>query len=390
MSGRLTILIAARNAAATITRAVASCLSETGCPLVLADDGSTDDTVALARNASSGRLRVVRTPAPGGVALARQCALDAVETAYAAWLDADDEWIPGRAARLTGVLDGGCDVAADGIDLHDGPSGRWLRRLEVPGFLQGPGGFARLFERNFLPGDTQVAFRTPVFRDAGGYDPSIRGPESYDLLLRVVRQGGRLGTTAVPGYRMYAYPASLSRDLTRQRQALAAALRKHPYEDVRRLYRDAGHGARIAAWALVMMAQFRADPRAALRYLDEASPADGDPSDVLEPDGAWPFCEGWRRAFHRGTILLALGERTGEASEWLRRAETIQPTAEGANNLGVALARLGQRRQSDACIAAAAARLPGYVDAVLNGAMPSPSRVTTHPLRRRASRSEYS
>ncbi len=388
MRSDLTLLIVARNAAATIDRALLSCLTEPACPIVLVDDFSRDDTVARARSIAGSRLRVLTSHPPGGVGLARQTALDAAETEFAAWLDADDEWIAGRAGRLVRMLEADSDVATESIDLHDGETGEWRRRLTVPSFVRGATGALRLFERNFLPGDTQVAFRTQVFRDAGGYDPAIRGPESYDLLLRAIHRGARLAVGDEVGYRMYAYPGSLSRNLDRQRAALMLALGKHRYEDVRRMYLDAGHDVRVASWALVMLAQFRGEPRAALAFLDDASPRSADAAELLEPDGPWPFAEGWRRAFHRGTLLLQEGDALLAAAE-LGRAEELNPTAEGANNLGVAFARLGYRNDACAAFDLAAARFPGYVDARLNREAQLPAAITTHPLRRVASRSEY-
>ena len=385
----LTILIVARNAAATVARAVASCLEEADCPIVLVDDGSTDATGALARTAGGGRLTVVRQEAPHGVSRARQRALDEARTPFAAWLDADDEWIPGRATRLLRLLESGHELATESIDLHDGPSGAWLRRLDVPSFITAPGGGVRLFERNYLPGDTQVAFDVDCFRRAGGYDPLVQGPESHDILLRALTCGARLGCGDAVGYRMYAYPGSVSRDLSRQRAALAVALRKHPYSEVRRLYEQTGLSPRIAAWALVVVAQFREEPEAALRFLDEASPDGTDGDEIIEPDGPWPFREGWRRAFHRGTILLSLNERNAEAVEQLSRAEEIEPTAEGANNLGVALARTGDTARARELFATAESRFPGYRDARVNATAVVPDCITTHPLRRTASRSEY-
>jgi hypothetical protein len=280
-------------------------------------------------------------------------------------------------------------VATESIDLHDGPSGARLRRLDAPACLHAPGGAVRLFERNLLPGDTQVAFDVETYRAAGGYDVTLCGPESFDLLLRAVRRGATLGIGSDVGYRMHAYPASLSRNLTRQRSALAAALRKHDYDDVRALYLVAGHDPRIAAWALVMLAQYRNEPLEALRYVEEASPAGADPLEVLEPGGPWPFPEGWRRAFHRGTILLTLGGRDADARDLLRQAEALLPTAEGANNLGVALARLGRRVEAGEAFALAARRCPGYIDVERNRSSSAPDRVTTHPLRRHDSRREY-
>jgi glycosyltransferase involved in cell wall biosynthesis len=387
----VTILIAARNASATIERAVSSCLKEEeqGARLVLIDDHSTDDTVQKARAVAGSRLRIVRTRDPGGIAMARQAGLDAVETEFAAWLDADDEWVPGRMARLGAMLGAGYDVAVEAIDLFDGPSGAPLRRLTAPAFLRVPGGPVRLFERNFLPGDTQVAFRVSEFREAGGYDPGICGPESFDLLLRAIRRGATFAFGDEVGYRMHAYPGSLSRDVARQSKAIAAALGKHDYADVQQLYRATGHSVRVAAWGLVSMALFRHDVRSALQFLDDASPAGIDPLEVLEPDGPWPLCEGWRRAFHRGTILLLMGHFDGEAEKELRLAEAMDPTPEGANNLGVALMRLGRTREAADRFASAEARFPGYYDARVNAAAAAPSRITTHALRRVPSRNDY-
>jgi glycosyltransferase involved in cell wall biosynthesis len=386
---RLSILIVARNAAATVARAVESCLPEAGCPILLVDDGSTDGTGAIARAAGGARLTVVRQQAPHGVSRARQRALDDTRTPFAAWLDADDEWLPGRADRLLTLLESGHEVATESIDLHDGPSGTWRRRLDVPSFVTAPGGAVRLFERNYLPGDTQLGFDVECFRRAGGYDPHVHGPESHDILLRALRQGARLGCGDAVGYRMYAYPGSVSRNLSRQRAALAAALRKHPYSEIQRLYADAGLPARVALWALVIVAQYRDEPLAALRFLEAASPDGSDGNEVLEPAGPWSFREGWRRTFHRGTILLSMGGHDEAALEQLSRAEEMQPTAEGANNLGVARSRVGDAARARELFAAAESRFPGYRDARVNAASVVPVCITTHPLRRTASRSEY-
>ncbi|MCC7416250.1 MAG: glycosyltransferase family 2 protein [Acidobacteria bacterium] len=384
----LTIAICARNAALTVARAIASCLPEPGCRLLLVDDQSADATIERARAVAGSRLDVVRTAAPGGIGAARRLGLDAIRTPCAAWLDADDAWVPGRGARILQALEAGADIVADPIDLFDGPTGAHLRRLPIPAFLAARGGALRLFERNFLPGDTQVGFRTAMFRAVGGYDASLVGPESYDILLRAIAAGARLGLGAKAGYRMYAYPESVSRDLDRQRAALAKVAAKHPYAHVRRAYLASDYTARVAGWALVALALYRGDPLSALAFVDDASPPGGDPREVLEPEGPWPMCEGWRRTFARGAALLMIGEADAARLE-CEQAEALGTTAEAANNLGVALARVGDRAAADRWFARAAARFPGYRDARLNAAAAMPSHITTHPLRRLAARAEY-
>ncbi|MGE3957562.1 MAG: glycosyltransferase [Vicinamibacterales bacterium] len=389
MTDRLTIMMAARNAAATIERAVRSCAGETRVPLLLVDDHSTDDTVALARRAAGGHLRVIQAPDPGGVPVARQAGLDAVETPFATWLDADDEWVPGRMPGMLAALEGGADVAVDAFDLHDGITGARLRTLTAPAFLRRTGGAVRLFERNWLPGDSPVGFRVDRFRAAGGYDAAVYGPESYDLLLRAIAGGARFHWSDRIGYRIYAYPASVSRNIARQRAAIATALGKHGWESIRGLYRAAGYGERIAAWALVSVALFRRQPAEALAFLEEASPTDAPPDEVLEPDGPWPLPEGWRRAFTRGAALLLLGGRDAEAADACAAAEQLDATPEGANNLGVALARLARHDEARAQWEEAGRRFPGYADARVNLSTPGADAITTHPLRRLSSRNDY-
>ena len=162
----------------------------------------------------------------------------------------------------------------------------------------------------------------------------------------------------------------------------------------RRIRADAAGRAelitRVTAWALACVALYRNEPEAALQSIEEASPQDANPSEILEPGGPWPFCEGWRRTFTRGVCLLLVEGRDTEALESLQDAEEIEPTAEGANNLGVALARLGHLAAAREQWSMAAERFPGYADPRLNASGEVPSHVTTHPLRHVGARSEYS
>lgn len=74
---------------------------------VLVDDRSTDDTGALfaAAAAADPRFRVLRQQRRRGLGAARNVALATVDTPYVAFLDADDELLPGALARMVGVLD---------------------------------------------------------------------------------------------------------------------------------------------------------------------------------------------------------------------------------------------------------------------------------------------
>ncbi len=74
------MIITAKNAAATIAKSVSSALAQPAAEVVVVDDGSTDDTGAVARSVDdgSGRLRIVRLeenrgPSAGRARVTRAC-----------------------------------------------------------------------------------------------------------------------------------------------------------------------------------------------------------------------------------------------------------------------------------------------------------------------------
>jgi succinoglycan biosynthesis protein ExoO len=100
----VSVLIPAFNASPFLLRAVNSALNQTLDPIeiVIVDDASTDNTLALARGLSTGHsnIRVVALPRNGGPAIARNAAIDAANGEWLAILDADDAYDPDHLERL--------------------------------------------------------------------------------------------------------------------------------------------------------------------------------------------------------------------------------------------------------------------------------------------------
>lgn len=384
----ITLLISARNAAATIERALHSAIGESISEAVLVDDWSDDDTAERARQAGVPRLRILRPPVQGALGLARQTAIEAVNTPVGIWLDADDEWLPGRAERLLAIIEGTpADFVFDGAEIVSvgvpGPP----RGAPIPAFMHRPGAAVRLFERNYVPTLGVFAFRTEAMR-ALGYDVSLHGGEDLDVALRAVSAGRGFGFIDAPGYRIHARPDSLSRQSANQRAMCRTALAKHTEIEVLGLYSHAGFSTRIALWALASLATFKGDYRHALDVVDDVAGMADAVDEVLEPDGPEPWPEAWRVAFSRGTLLLLM-DRTDEGIAALSYAEELRPSAEGANNLGVGLVRAGRVSAGTERLADALVRRPDYADARDNLASDCPSRITTHPLRHHPARLDY-
>ena len=382
-----TIIICARDASETIVRAIQSVVSQADCPVLVVDDFSSDDTADRARSVGEDRVRIVRPDQKAGLGNARQKGIDSVDTSFAIWLDADDEFLPGRIDTFIDAFERGSTVVFDACELFDGISSKRIGTLDMPGFMRKPGAMVRTFERNYLPGPAWPGVCTE-FAKKIGYDRGLPTGEDIDFNLRALAGGARFEILASIGYRQYHYPSSLSRNLKVQRAAVATALAKHDYQIAKGHYVSAGFSQRMASWALCSMALFRGEFDRALQYLDEACPITADPSEILDPDGPLPYTEGWKRAFYEGTIKLLSGGVGAEVP--LMEAERLRPSAEGANNLGVALHRKGQEDESEVQFRMASARLPGYRDALLNQRSENKEKlITTHAMRSHASRNQY-
>lgn len=130
----VTAVIPAYNAAAFVRDAVGSVLDQTHphVEVVVVDDGSRDDTLAVARRLESTRVTVLAQPNRGASA-ARNAGLTAARGEYVQFLDADDLLHPDKIAvqvdRLLGEAPGA--VAA-------GAWGRFVGRPEEAAFRPGP------------------------------------------------------------------------------------------------------------------------------------------------------------------------------------------------------------------------------------------------------------
>ena len=103
----VSILIPAYNSQAWIADTLRSAIGQTWEPkeIIVVDDGSSDQTLAIARKFESACVRVV-TQTNQGAASARNTALSLCRGDYIQWLDADDYLAPDKIALQMEVLNG--------------------------------------------------------------------------------------------------------------------------------------------------------------------------------------------------------------------------------------------------------------------------------------------
>jgi glycosyltransferase involved in cell wall biosynthesis len=102
----VSVVIPCFRCAATIERAIASVAQQTQKPteIILVEDGSDDDTLAVLRALAepySNWIKIIALPENKGVATARNVGWTAATQPYIAFLDADDAWHPQKTEIQT-------------------------------------------------------------------------------------------------------------------------------------------------------------------------------------------------------------------------------------------------------------------------------------------------
>lgn len=187
----VSIVMPAYNVAPYIREAICSALAQTytDFELIVVDDGSKDDTAAIAKELAEqdARIRLVQQP-NRGLAGARNTALRAARGEFFALLDSDDWWEREFLAEQIAILEANPDVdivTGNGWYL-DGPR-HGLPARPYPDPRPDP-------ELASIIGDEWSVFIMSVFRrrvytDIGPFDETMRSNEDYDFWLRAAMSG---------------------------------------------------------------------------------------------------------------------------------------------------------------------------------------------------------
>jgi glycosyltransferase involved in cell wall biosynthesis len=235
---------------------------------VVVDDGSTDDTAAIAAEfaARDGRFRLVRTE-PGGPCAARNVGMGELldRSDYLTFMDADDLWTPDALERLVAAAqagDGaiGAHGLAEFVDEAGAPltpgvfpalgrarlgcRGGWPRRVDPAQ----PTRFEHVVTQSILfPPGVMVA-RASAYRAVGPFDERMRYAEDWDITIRLTRVGDlAFLDDVVLGYRRHGANLGASSGVPK---AASAVRRKAYYSadnspDEQRIVRDAWRAAQV-------------------------------------------------------------------------------------------------------------------------------------------------
>ena len=207
MTPKVTVLLAVHDGEPYIDEAVRSVLGQTftDFELLVVDDASTDDTVAIVERLADERIRILRNERNLGQVPSLNRGLSEARGEYVARLDADDACLPTRLERQVEVLDNDPRVGLVGtwMDAVD-DRGRLLGRLQKTlddyvDFL-----YHTLIMRVYVSHPSAMYRREPVLR-LGRYDETTGPAEDKDLWrkLALERFEARIVPEALVRYRLH-------------------------------------------------------------------------------------------------------------------------------------------------------------------------------------------
>lgn len=194
-SPAVSVVIPAYNRRDTLEAALRSVLAQTfqDFEIIVVDDGSDDDTVAVAAAVDDARIGILRHRQNAGPAAARNTGVQASSAPIVAFQDSDDFWLPEKlAAQLACLADptviaSYCGMIVTGSPARDGEPPASPAYSPRTGFVSGDI-TAALLHSNIISTQTLVARRRTLL-DIGLFDTGFKVLEDWELALRLAAAG---------------------------------------------------------------------------------------------------------------------------------------------------------------------------------------------------------
>ncbi len=178
----VTVVLAVRDDGPRLRSAVDAVQAQTfgGWELVVVDDGSADDTAAVLAGVAAFEPRVVPVTVPrgaeGSLARARNAGVDKARGRYVAFADTQHTWGPDFLQVMLGHLEAEGGTLAHAAMRIRASDGEWYRAVD--------GGRDHLLALDHIDLAALVA-RRELIAQVGGFDESLGGAETLDLLLKL-------------------------------------------------------------------------------------------------------------------------------------------------------------------------------------------------------------
>ena len=191
---KFSVILPLYNKAPYVAKAISSVLSQTftDYELVIMDDGSSDDSFAVARKAIDGQEKChIYRQQNAGVSMARNNAVALSEGEYLCFLDADDWWDPSFLKSMLGLIDEYPEAGIYGTNYTIVNETKHRTRVAAigvePGFVKGYINYCRVYANGlYMPLWTgAVCIPRLIFDEMRGFPKGIKLGEDFLLWIQI-------------------------------------------------------------------------------------------------------------------------------------------------------------------------------------------------------------
>jgi glycosyltransferase involved in cell wall biosynthesis len=236
----VSVIVPCHNGAEFLAQAIDSILAQTypALEILIIDDGSADDTAAIAAQYSAP-VRYIRQ-VYRGVSVARNTGIQASKGKYLVFLDHDDRLLPHALAVGVACLEkhSSCGFAYGchrGIDHAGNPVDPTLDFAPEPDDalslnVSVANDYALMLSGQFPVPPARIMFRREVFGLVGGFDPALTNSQDYDICLRAAaRFLACRHNQVIAEYRQHNFSKTSTTPVTRKLAFTLRALRKQKF-----------------------------------------------------------------------------------------------------------------------------------------------------------------
>ena len=186
----VTVIIPTHNRVSLVQKAIASALNQTwkNIEILVINDASTDDTGTELKKLQNNNnsIRVIKNNISMGGAEARNQGIKNANGKFIAFLDDDDTWEPTKISKQMFLLESNPDCSVVSCWYYFRSSIPFIKQVYKPKniFDERP-----ILNKNSLGGASNYLIKKQYLDDIGGFDPSLKGGQDWDLLIRLFYKG---------------------------------------------------------------------------------------------------------------------------------------------------------------------------------------------------------
>jgi glycosyltransferase involved in cell wall biosynthesis len=248
MSPAISVILPVHNRADVLGRAIRSVLDQTlkNFELIVIDDGSTDNSVDVAKSFTDERIRVIELGQNRGGNAARNAGVRVAEGPLIAFLDSDDTYLPEKHERVAAKFERrpSLDLLIDSFIKIQASGARVTRKNPV---ISDRETFRKaLFQRHLWKATPAITVNREVALRVT-FDETLRRLQDFDFLIRVSEFANCAATDQVLWVKYWDAGAISAED--NMIPANIELVRRHPeYLSVRDYRPGLAYALRLALW----------------------------------------------------------------------------------------------------------------------------------------------